>query len=284
MNCQEFETVIIDLARPAVASTAARERGRAHVETCARCAARLADERALGAGLRAAGADVNVPSPRLETALLMAFRAQHAATPTAAVPASLLAFTPRPPRRRVYAMAAAVVVAAFVGLIALSMLRSSPTASVERTGNTPQTTTPRPATESVAPTPTSMIKVAKVDERGSEAKDRRESSSPRINRASGGSSRRSTRARRDAGVQTLAASTNAPAVAAEGSIATEFMPLGGGGGLSGMDGGQIVRVEVPRSALASFGLPVDAERAGGRVKADVVLGHDGVARAIRFVR
>lgn len=279
MNCQEFETVIIDLARPAVASTAARERGRAHVETCARCAARLADERALGAGLRAAaGAGVSSPSPRLEAALLTAFRAQHEA------PANLVVFPPRAARRWVYAMAAVVAVAAFVGLIALSMLRSSPTASVERAGNTPQTIKPRSPTESVAPTPTSTIEVAKVDERGSEAKDRRESSSPRINRASGGSSRRSTRARRDAGVQTLAASTNAPAVAAEGSIATEFMPLGGGGGLSGMDGGQIVRVEVPRSALASFGLPVDAERAGGRVKADVVLGHDGVARAIRFVR
>ena len=54
--------------------------------------------------------------------------------------------------------------------------------------------------------------------------------------------------------------------------------------MSGMEGGQIVRVEVPRSALASFGLPMNAERAGERVKADVVLGYDGVARAIRFVR
>jgi len=45
-----------------------------------------------------------------------------------------------------------------------------------------------------------------------------------------------------------------------------------------------VRVELPRSALASFGMPVGAEPAGGRVKADVLLGEDGVARAIRFIR
>jgi hypothetical protein len=46
----------------------------------------------------------------------------------------------------------------------------------------------------------------------------------------------------------------------------------------------LVRVELPRSALTSFGIPLDAERTGGRVKADVLLGEDGTARAIRFVR
>jgi hypothetical protein len=45
-----------------------------------------------------------------------------------------------------------------------------------------------------------------------------------------------------------------------------------------------VRVELPRSALSSFGIPVNADHAGGRVKADVLLGEDGTARAIRFVR
>ena len=66
-------------------------------------------------------------------------------------------------------------------------------------------------------------------------------------------------------------------------ITTEFLPLTYGG-LSQVDDGQVVRIEVPRSALQSFGLPVNIERAGERVKADVLLGHDGVARAIRFVR
>jgi hypothetical protein len=42
-------------------------------------------------------------------------------------------------------------------------------------------------------------------------------------------------------------------------------------------------VELPRSALLSFGLPVDPDRASERVKADVLVGGDGVARAIRFV-
>jgi hypothetical protein len=72
--------------------------------------------------------------------------------------------------------------------------------------------------------------------------------------------------------------------AASDEITTEFLPISYGSNLSQLDDGQVVRVELPRSALQSFGLPVNAERAGERVKADVLLGHDGVARAIRFVR
>jgi len=38
------------------------------------------------------------------------------------------------------------------------------------------------------------------------------------------------------------------------------------------------------AALIAVGLPVDAEMADTPVKADVLIGHDGLARAIRFVR
>jgi hypothetical protein len=67
-------------------------------------------------------------------------------------------------------------------------------------------------------------------------------------------------------------------------IATEFIPLTQGAQYTQSEEGHVVRVELPRSALASFGLPVNFEAASGRVKADVILGEDGTARAIRFVR
>jgi hypothetical protein len=67
-------------------------------------------------------------------------------------------------------------------------------------------------------------------------------------------------------------------------IVTDFFPLGGASALTAIEGGHVVRVEVPRAALASFGLPLNAESTAGRVKADVVIGDDGIARAIRFVR
>ena len=72
-------------------------------------------------------------------------------------------------------------------------------------------------------------------------------------------------------------------------VATAFFPLDYGG--MPVSNPQLVRLEVPRTALAAFGLtPIDVPGGGspgtasGTVQADVVVGEDGVARAIRFVR
>ncbi|HEY2973078.1 MAG TPA: hypothetical protein VGJ48_11240 [Pyrinomonadaceae bacterium] len=67
-------------------------------------------------------------------------------------------------------------------------------------------------------------------------------------------------------------------------VATQFMPLAYAGPINLQDGGQLVRVELPRSAMLSMGLPVNMDRYSERVKADVLLGADGLARAIRFVQ
>ena len=67
-------------------------------------------------------------------------------------------------------------------------------------------------------------------------------------------------------------------------IATDFIPLRYMNAASLQDGGQIIRVELPRSALANFGLPVNMDRYNEKVKADVIFGVDGVAHAIRFVQ
>ena len=67
-------------------------------------------------------------------------------------------------------------------------------------------------------------------------------------------------------------------------IATDFIPLTYMTAVNLQDGGQIVRVELPRSALANFGLPVNMDRYNEKVKADVLLGVDGLAHAIRFVQ
>ena len=67
-------------------------------------------------------------------------------------------------------------------------------------------------------------------------------------------------------------------------IATDFIPLSYMTAVNLQDGGQIVRVELPRSALANFGLPVNMDRSNEKVKADVLFGVDGLAHAIRFVQ
>lgn len=48
--------------------------------------------------------------------------------------------------------------------------------------------------------------------------------------------------------------------------------------------GRMVRVRLPRSALAAFGLPMNEQHAEETIQADVVLGEDGLARAVRFVK
>jgi hypothetical protein len=67
-------------------------------------------------------------------------------------------------------------------------------------------------------------------------------------------------------------------------VATDFIPLSYMSAASFQDGGQIIRVQVPRAALANFGLPVNMDRYNERVKADVLFGVDGRAQAIRFVQ
>jgi len=64
-------------------------------------------------------------------------------------------------------------------------------------------------------------------------------------------------------------------------VVTEFFPL--------MDApppferGQLLRVVVPASTMRSVGLPINPERWSERVQADVLVGEEGMARAIRFV-
>ncbi|HEV3199407.1 MAG TPA: hypothetical protein VGZ73_15995 [Bryobacteraceae bacterium] len=49
------------------------------------------------------------------------------------------------------------------------------------------------------------------------------------------------------------------------------------------EGAVVLLVEVPRSALLLAGLPAAGRGVGDRVKAEVVVGADGLARAIRFL-
>ncbi len=67
-------------------------------------------------------------------------------------------------------------------------------------------------------------------------------------------------------------------------VETEFLPFMAAGPVSPSEQRQFVRVKLPRSALQVFGLPMNMERAREPVQADVMLGEDGRALAVRFVR
>jgi hypothetical protein len=65
-----------------------------------------------------------------------------------------------------------------------------------------------------------------------------------------------------------------------GEVATEFFPLMYSN--VPVANGHTIRLELPQAALTSFGL--EADDASGTVLADVLVGQDGLARAVRFVR
>ena len=64
----------------------------------------------------------------------------------------------------------------------------------------------------------------------------------------------------------------------------DFIPLPNSAGVAAdEDDVNLVRVEVPRSAMIALGLEVSADRAEELVEADVMLGSNGIARAVRFL-
>jgi hypothetical protein len=76
---------------------------------------------------------------------------------------------------------------------------------------------------------------------------------------------------------------SANVVDADGTEYASFVPLPYADDPSALDDGTVVRVEMPRSALASFGLPVAAMESDGPVRADLIVSADGTPQAIRLV-
>jgi hypothetical protein len=74
-------------------------------------------------------------------------------------------------------------------------------------------------------------------------------------------------------------------VAPDGEMVTAFFPLSYS--TVPMSGARLVRLEVPREALTAFGVAATESTgspASTVVLADVIVGDDGLARAVRFVR
>ena len=67
-------------------------------------------------------------------------------------------------------------------------------------------------------------------------------------------------------------------------VVTEFIPLRPVPAWDDNVPAQMVRVRVPRSELGRFGLAFPGQFVDGTVRADVLVGQDGMARAVRFVR
>jgi len=81
----------------------------------------------------------------------------------------------------------------------------------------------------------------------------------------------------------LPAATATPDTAADDADADGFIPLPDAQRIAPSDTMNVVRVEVPRSAMLAVGLSVSPDRVSELVEADVMMGSDGLARAVRFI-
>ncbi len=264
MNCQEFEKVSGDLTRNLPIEAAARDRALAHAQGCARCTRQLDEARLLLNGLRAlAIKDAALrASDRVEADLLVAFR-ESAKAPVVPPAAFTTMRQPRPFISRL--VKGALATAAALLLITLVALALRNAQQEEQTVKQ----APIENQQQIVNSPQDQEKGAQpVPQREGEKLVRQFKRAPHRATSVGLQANRRTR---DQAVNNREISTN-------------FIPLMSTDDLLQLNSGQLVRVKMPRSALLSFGLPVNMERASEPITADLLIGQDGLARAIRFVQ
>ena len=273
MNCKDFESSVLGLDSGEFPGGAALD----HAASCPGCQNKLEAVQDLRGALAAlARHDAAMEAPaELEAAMLQKL-AQNRQDFGAQVVATRSPATPR--FRFIVAAAAALIlvaIAAGIELVRSKHMRSNLNNSVISNGHEIQSASPEPGArgdqrkDSMVVNPRVLPRRDQADRQHSTGgqqvateRDRESNKPPR-----GGSRRGTAR----------------PDRTEEFEIATDYFPINFGSFMQPIDGGQIVRIKLPRSALRSYGLPVDPLRADEAVKADVVIGNDGMARAIRFV-
>ena len=259
MNCQSFDEVGIDLARSLPMEASTREAVLAHCESCEICAGRLAQEQLLTGGLQVLATEMKsaIAPDHIQQNLVAAFRQQRLAPQIAQSNVTW----------RYLAIAAAIVVAVGLGVAGYKMRQAPPVDS--QVSATPPTQTAPPV---ISTPPVKGPSVTTVREH----KPRSLSANKQPKKRS-----RPAASAQSTFVTVVVGSVTDPEPS---EVVSTFMAVGYNSPANMQEGAQVVRVELPRYAMARFGLPVNMERYDERVKADVWLGTDGVARAIRFVQ
>ena len=250
MNCQRFENVVGELARGQMMEADVRAEALAHSDECEHCLARLRDEERLTRGLQMLAADMESTSApaELENKLLEAFRNRNVVVPMASTQS----------RSRYWLIAVAAVLLVAISAVAMWWRSDKPQQQVAE----------KPPAQKAIEVGNGPSEAAPKEEEYRAGIDTMKPKAPKPFRRNA--------VRRPPETQMANHVTN--------EIATDFMPLGDMNPASLQDGGQIVRVKLRRSALVRFGFPVNMDRYNENVKADVLIGVDGLARAIRFVQ
>lgn len=250
MNCRQLEENVLDLVGGAC-EDAFRAQALEHARTCPRCSSLLSVQQSLSAALKLAASDGPDAPGHLETALLWAYRRRPQGTG-----GQIRQFPAQKARGLRYMGIAAALLVAVLGIVAVRMLR---------TPLPDQARELAPATKAPAPAVPLHPSAETRAEQGA-AKQAQQQTASAVKPAPKPARRAIAKA--------------APEVI---EVATDFFALTSAGDLNSMESGQLVRVQLPRNAMASYGLPVNQERLDKPVTAQVLIGQDGVARAIRFL-
>jgi len=257
MNCQKFEEVVSELARGQMMDADLQTEALDHVAECRQCMLRLSHEENLSRGfatVKREMATLEAPGA-VEARLLAAFQ-----TPSVAQPG----FTRRN-NSRYWLTAVAALLLIVLGVMAMRARTEN---------NQPKQLQAADKQEKKANDTTAVANATpKIAAPKNVAPEKRVQPGRKpANFLAKANRNRSTR------------NQNVVANHAVNEVATEFMPLGYMTAANFQEGGQIVRVELPRATLANFGFPVNMDRYREKVKADILLGADGLAHAIRFVQ
>jgi hypothetical protein len=272
MNCQAFDNIVSDLARNGLVDAEFSQEGLDHTSECGRCADLLANERSLSVALRGlASTDRLTQAPgNLETSLLSAFRLASAEQNSVLDATSL----PLPARRGYHwsVAAAAAVVASLLAIAGVKLLSQHTTGSnvVPQKVAVMQPNDKKNEPDNI-PAPTVSQEREPAPILGPTPVERHPN-------------RRSHPAMQNADYHRASKPPVENIDAPSQEIATDYFPVSYASSLSPLESGRVIRVELPRTALASFGLPMNMAQANGSVKADVLMDDYGAARAIRFVR
>jgi len=246
MSCQRIEADLVDFARGTLEDGDAAAACRRHLESCQACAARVERERRLTDGLRMLSSATSVPANDVaERRLMMAFASAQPGAP---------ATTPHSMAVRWAVWAAAACIFFFVGAWAAVEWRTR-TATPLAVAPVVQASVPAPV-EQARPVGQVESPIPAPDPLAAAARPTR---APRVVRA---------------------ASQNE--LPQEVDRLAGFIPLPAAGGLPGFDSGMIVRVSLPTASLPAYGLAITPE-SSHTVNADLLVGQDGQARAIRLV-
>jgi hypothetical protein len=249
MKCHSLRDAIVEWARGQDLGPGTLAAVESHVDHCRSCAALMARERQLSQGLRALAATTAADgsSDAVGRRLLEIFAERQGAGQPAASPTVNRAW--RTPWLRV---AAALVVTA-------ALVASWRSVRTEPGSDDPAAPKAAPAVAS-NPVPSPPPEAERTSlARGTE---------PDVQAGAGRAPNAGRRLR---------------AVAPSLIRPVGFVELPGAAGLPDFESGQIIRMEIPLTSLPTYGIEILPDAQGSPVEADLLVGQDGQARAIRLV-